>query len=127
MSKNFSILNKTRGKTPRIPFGKIKDKILGKEYELSLALVTPKEARSITRKTKKKDTPSNVLSFPLSKKSGEIIICPATARKQTPTYGVDYRTFMAHLFIHGATHLAGYTHSATMDREESRIASLFGF
>ena len=126
MPKNFSLLNKTRGKTPRIPFAKIKDTILGSDYDLSLALVTPKEAREVTQKTKKKDKPSNVLSFPLSKKSGEILICPATARAQAPQYGYSTTTFVARLFIHGCCHLDGYRHSATMEKKENQIAAQFG-
>lgn len=123
----FSLVNKTRSKVPRIPFREIKDAILGKNYDLSLAFITPKEARSITQKTKKKDSPSNVLSFPLTKKSGEILICPATARKQAPQYGYSASVFIARLFIHGACHLDGYTHSVTMEHEESRVAKRFGF
>src|SRR3989344_5223597 len=99
MPKNFSLLNKTRSKIPPIPFAKIKDAVLGRDYDLSLALITPQEARTVSRKTKHKDTPSNVLSFPLSKKSGEILICLGVARKQAPTYGLKYQTFLARLFI----------------------------
>lgn len=127
MSRNFLIRNKTRGKVPPIPFAKIKDAILGSGYDLSLALVTPKEARTITLKSKHKDKASNVLAFPLSEKSGEIIICPATARVQAPQYGHPYRNFLPRLFIHGCFHLAGYTHGGTMEKLEDQIAKQFDF
>ncbi len=124
---SFELTNKTRGKTPHLPFREIKDAVLGARYELSLALVTPKEARRITRKTKHKDKPSNVLAFALGKRSGEILLCPHTARLQAPLYGYDQRPFILRLFIHATLHLAGYAHGSTMDRKEDQIAKRFGF
>ena len=59
---------------------------------------------------------SNVLSFPYTKVSGEILICKSAAKPYTLPY----------LFIHGCLHLKGLTHSATMEREESRILKKFG-
>ncbi len=124
----FSLANKTRGAIPSIPFWKIKDHVLGKDYDLSLALLQPAQARRVTRETKNKDKASNVLSFPLSKDSGEIFLCPATARAQAREYGYENgELFLAHLFIHGLLHLKGYAHSDTMDNKEDQIASQFGF
>lgn len=59
---------------------------------------------------------SNVLAFPLSKTSGEILICKSAAKPYTPEY----------LFIHGCLHLKGSKHGATMEREEYRILKRFG-
>ena len=123
----FSLLNKTRGVTPAIPFAKIKDAALGKTYDLSVVLLTPAEARRVTLASKHIDKASNVLSFPLSSESGEIFLCPATARTQAREYGYTHHQFIAHLFIHGLLHLKGFDHSDTMDNEEGRIATLFGF
>ena len=60
---------------------------------------------------------SNVLSFPLSKTSGEILICKAAAKP----YTVEF------LFIHGLLHLKGLKHGAIMEGEESRLLKRFGF
>lgn len=95
----------------------MKEAVLGKKYELSLAFVGPSESRAMTLKVKNKDKASNVLSFPLSKTSGEIIICPAAAKP----YSLPY------LFIHGLLHLKGYKHSDTMDGIERRLVKKFGF
>lgn len=96
-------------------FNKIKDHVLGKKYDLSVAFLSQKEMRKVTLQTKKKDHVSNVLSFPLSKQSGEILICKAVAKP----FSVEY------LFIHGVLHLKGYKHSATMEREEQKLLDLF--
>jgi len=121
----FSLTNKTRGKIPNAPFDRIKNTVLGKQYELSLAFIAPAEARRITEETKHADHASNVLSFPLSKNSGEILICPATARAQAAEYGMAPQQFLIYLFIHGLLHLKGMPHGGTMESEESRIMQLF--
>lgn len=100
-----------------VPFDEIKNYVLGKRYDLSLAFLTPKKMREVTLKYKKKDHVSNVLSFPLSKTSGEILICKSAAKP----YSVAY------LFIHGLYHLKGYKHSDTMERNELRCLKRFGF
>ena len=104
-------------RTPAL-FPKIKDAVLGKRYDLSVALIAPAAMRR-AMKYKKVSTKkvSNVLSFPLSKTSGEILICKAAAKP----YGVPF------LFIHGLLHLKGLKHGATMEREEDRLLKRFGF
>ena len=96
---------------------KIKDAVLGKRYDLSVAFLSSAEMRKITVRTKKINKVSNVLAFPLSKTSGEILICKTT----TKPYSVEF------LFIHGLLHLKGQKHSATMEREEDRLLKRFGF
>lgn len=126
-AKNFSLLNATRGKTPRIPFARIATAVLGSSYELSVALLTPKAARALTRRVKNKNTASNVLAFPLGARHGEVILCPAQARAQAAEYGYAPRDFLAYLFIHGLLHLKGRRHGATMESEEQRFLKRFGF
>ncbi len=104
----------------RLPasFSKIKEAVLGKRYELSVAFLTPVAMR---RAMKYKASPakktSNVLAFPLSKTSGEILICKEAAKP----YSVQF------LFIHAVLHLKGLKHGATMEREEDRLLKRFGF
>lgn len=125
-SSHFSILNKTRGTLPRISFLEIKEAVLGKNYDLSVVLVTPALARSITLKAKHKDKASNVLSFPLSKNSGEIVLCPATARKEAPDWDASPTDFLTYLLIHGLLHLKGEQHGSTMEKKERSVCKRFG-
>lgn len=123
----FSLSNTTRSATPTIPFEDMKNAVLGKRYDLSLALISEAAARRITRQTKGKDKASDVLSFPLSPDSGEIVLCLGTARAEYRAHGYsDARTFLAHLFIHGLLHLKGFAHSDTMDATENKVAARFG-
>lgn len=104
----------------------IKEHILGKRYDLSFAFVPPAKMREVTQAHRGYDKASNVLSFPLSKTSGEILICKSTARKEAKSFGMDYPTFLAYLFIHGLLHLKGLDHGATMESEERRAMRRFG-
>ena len=81
--------------------------------------------REVTKKAKGTDKASNVLAFPLSKTSGEVLICKATARKEAKDFGMTPDTFIAYLFIHGVLHLEGFDHSATMEHEERRVMRRF--
>ena len=82
--------------------------------------------REVTQRTKNKDKASNVLAFPLSKTSGEILICKATARKEAKDFHMTPEVFVTYLFIHGLLHLKGLDHSATMEHEERRVLRRFG-
>ena len=81
-----------------------------------MALVGAAESRRITLASKNKDKASNVLSFPLSKTSGEIVLCPAARGEFTVGY----------LFIHGLCHLKGHAHGATMESVERRYLKKWG-
>ncbi len=102
-------------------FTKIKTEVLGEAYDLSFAFVTPVQMRKAMKFKKlppnelTKTQTSNVLSFPLSKKSGEILICKAAAKP----YTVEY------LFIHGLLHIKGMKHSDTMERAEDKLLKRF--
>src|SRR5262249_39910189 len=100
-------------------FNKLKKEVLGERYDLSFAFVSEKAMRRAMKfryaKIAGKKT-SNVLSFPLSRVSGEILICKAAAKPYTTQY----------LFIHGLLHLKGRVHGATMEREEAKLLKKFG-
>ncbi len=114
----LSISNKTRRPTPRITFAAIKDEILGSEYELSLVFISPATSRTLNRTHRGLDKSTDVLSFPLSKTSGEIFIDLATTEKMAPEFDMPLKKFVAFLFIHGCLHLIGMDHGATMEKAE---------
>jgi len=105
----------------------MKDAVLGGRYDLSLAFVSPKESQTLNKKHRGKNKPANVLSFPLSATSGEIIICLTEARKDAPKFDEMPRAFVAHLFIHACLHLKGMKHGSTMEKKERQYLKKFGF
>jgi rRNA maturation RNase YbeY len=126
-SISLSITNKTRSTIPRLPFADIAGDVLGTSYDLSVAFVTPREAARLARTYKGKDYEPNVLSFRLSKNSGEMVISPMVAKREAKSFGTDYRGMLLLLFIHGVFHLKGHSHGGTMERAERRILEKYGF
>ena len=73
--KGYCIVkNKTKDKLPRLPFLSIKNEVLGKDYQLSVAFVSSEEQEKINYSYRGKNQNTNILSFPLSPFSGEILI-----------------------------------------------------
>lgn len=122
---SLTITNLTKGKLPRLPFVKIVDAVLGKEYDCSLVIVSPRISRKLNLEHRGKDNSTNILSFPLDKTSGEIFLDLAQARKECAQFERSYQNFVGFLFIHGLFHLKGYDHSSTMERQEKKIRALF--
>jgi rRNA maturation RNase YbeY len=116
----------TKGKVPSLPFALMAEVILGKKYELSIVFATKKESQTLNNQYRGKNYPTNVLSFPLSKYSGEIILHLPTAKKEAPNFGIPYADFVGYLFIHGLLHLKGFDHGSTMESIEARFRKQFG-
>ncbi len=123
---SVSIKNMTKKSTlPRVPFSAIKDKILGEDYELSLVFATKALSKKLNFQHRGKNYPTNILSFTLDKKSGEIFIEPVQTRLDAPKFEMNYTKFMKFLFIHGCLHLKGMQHSSTMEKQEQKFLKLF--
>lgn len=108
-----------------IPFAAIKRAILGTSYELSLAFIGEKRATTLNLSYRKKTYAPNVLSFPLTKNTGEIFICPAIAYGEAAKFNLTPNGYIAYLFIHGCLHLKGYDHGDTMDTLERKYLKAF--
>ena len=123
--ETFSITNETKSTLPSVPFEKIKDSALGKSYSLSLVFITKATSRKLNRSYRDKDYPTNILSFELDKKNGEIFITPDVAKKEAKNFGRTYENFIAFLFIHGLMHLKGMEHGAIMEKAEAKLRKQF--
>jgi probable rRNA maturation factor len=102
---------------------RMRKKILGKDYFLSVAFVSPAKSRELNKKYRKKDKPTNVLSFALRKNAGEIILCPAVIKKEAKNFNRTFPQFMQFLVIHGMLHLKGYKHGKKMEQLEEKYSS----
>jgi rRNA maturation RNase YbeY len=123
---SLSIANKTKGKLPRLPFVRMKDAVLGPDYDLSLVFVTDKESQKLNQEHRGKSYIPNVLSFELDKTSGEVFINPSEARRQAPSFDKTYSKFIGFLFIHALCHLKGMKHGSRMERTEKEFRESFG-
>jgi probable rRNA maturation factor len=123
---NLSIINRTKGKPPRLPFRRMKDAVLGPAYDLSLVFVGDAESKRINIKHRGKDYIPNVLSFELGPDMGEIFINPTEAKRQASDFKRTQSNMIAFLFIHALVHLKGMEHGSTMERTEARFRKQFG-
>ena len=122
---NCSITNAAKGKLPRLPFSAMKEAVLGKKYRLSVVVITLAKMRSLNRTYRKKDAPTDILSFPLSKTEGEIFLNLTEAGKESKKFGRPFENFIAFLFIHGLVHLKGFAHGSRMEVLERKFRNKF--
>jgi probable rRNA maturation factor len=115
----------SKGTLPSVPFLALKEKILGKKYELSIRFVPPAEAQALNVATRNKDYIPNTLSFPLSETSGEIILCRSAMRREFKDFEMTYDNYLVFIVIHSMLHLKGYEHGSTMERKERDLLALF--
>jgi len=110
---------------PNIDFTKIKNHILGKQYELHVLICSDKLARSINKKYRNKDYVPNTLSFPYSQNSGEIILNIHKSNKEARHFKHSKTEHFLFLYIHSLLHLKGYTHGHKMEKEEKKLLNKF--
>ena len=122
--KNLTVIRK-KGELPTVSYLSIKEKILGKKYDLTIIFCTPKESQEKNKQYRKKDYPTNILSFPMSDKEGEIYISLSTARKDAKNFDMTPIKFLHLLIVHGALHLKGHAHGSTMEELEDTYLSKF--
>lgn len=125
MDEKLSVINKTKSKLPDLPFSLLKEAILGKNYCLSVAFIGEKDSRIINKRYRRKNKPANILSFLLHKDEGEIIICPAAARREAKNFGKTFGQFLRILVIHGMLHLKGFDHDERMEKLENLYCKKF--
>lgn len=125
-AKNLDITKTTKGALPRVPFALMKTEILGDKYELSISFVSPAEIKKLSLMYKGDDTHRNILSFPLNKSMGEIILCANEIKKEAPKFGTTFEKHLKYIVIHGMLHLAGHTHGSKMESKEKHFMSKFG-
>jgi probable rRNA maturation factor len=128
---------------PRIELAAWAQAALGRHApgrELSVRLVGPRESRTLNARYRRRDKPTNVLSFPSARETqhlhrsapqplGDLVICPAVLRAEARAQGKSVRAHWAHLVVHGTLHLVGYDHGRTRDAarmERREIAVLRG-
>ena len=127
----FAVKKATSVSLPKIPFQKMAERVLGKKYELSLVVCGDSLAQRMNRRYRpgrsgKKSYRPNVLSFPLTKSSGEIFLNAACAAREAKKYKVSLTARLALLYVHGLFHLKGLDHGARMERLERAMLKKFG-
>jgi probable rRNA maturation factor len=101
-----------------------------------LRFVEEAESRALNRRHRRKDRPTNVLSFVYDDEhgapGGDIVLCAPVLRREAVQQGKPFAAHCAHLVVHGMLHLQGYGHeqaaeAARMEAHEIAILAGLGF
>ena len=89
---------------------------------VTVAIVPDQRVRLLNRQYRRKDTPTDVLSFPSEERGylGDIVIAAGVARRQAADAGHSLQTELRVLALHGLLHLLGYDH----EHDDGRMARL---
>lgn len=91
----------------------------GATAELAVTLIGPARMQALNKRYRKKDEPTDILSFPLpgpkirgytAVSLGDLFVCPAVVRVKAKEASRPVRTQMKWTLVHGLLHLAGYDH-----------------
>ncbi len=105
----------------------------GKKVILTVLLSNNKKIKQLNKKFRKKDKPTDILSFPFEKKIsknigylGDIIISYDFINKPNSINIFQFKDKLAKIFIHGFLHLVGFDHIKVsefkkMNKEELKI------
>ncbi|GMU74087.1 MAG: hypothetical protein AMXMBFR44_2860 [Candidatus Campbellbacteria bacterium] len=104
---------------------RIATSVLGRSYDLSVVFVGDARSRTLNRTYRRKDKPTNVLSFPLSKNSGELYLDLPLCMREAPLFDATPHRHVYFLFVHGLLHLKGLDHGARMERLEREVMKKF--
>ena len=107
-----------------------------KKVVLTVLLSGNKKIKQLNKKFRKKNKPTDILSFPFKKKVsknmtylGDIIISYDYMNKTKSSNIYEFKDKVAKIFIHGFLHLVGFDHVKMkefkkMNKEESKIYKL---
>ena len=113
--------------------------------EISVRLTSDDHVRALNSEWRRKDKPTNVLSFPMAELYeyqdetfaekelllGDIILAHGVCEAEAADKHVDVEDHATHLIVHGTLHLLGYDHegeadAADMEAREVRALARLG-
>jgi probable rRNA maturation factor len=96
-----------------------------KRRSLTVALADDKRVRALNARDRKKDKPTNVLSYPSGEKSflGDVVLARQTVWREAKEQKKVPADHLVHLVVHGTLHLLGHDHE-TSDANADRMEAL---
>ena len=107
--------------------------------ELVIRIVDESESASLNETYRRKQGPTNVLSFPFEAPPavaldllGDVVICAPVVLREAAVQHKSAEAHWAHMVIHGVLHLLGYDHqsdiqASTMEKIEINILTELGY
>jgi len=109
-----TVVNLTKKAILGVPWRKIKNAILGNEYNLSLIIAGERRMKTLNKRYRKQDYAADTLSFSYSKNQGEVFLNAENSGKKA-----------LFLFIHSLLHLKGLEHGEKMESLEQMYYNKF--
>lgn len=100
------------------------------DQEISISLVDDETIQALNKQYRRKDKPTNVLSFSMkeghgggipSSLLGDVVISADTAHRDAAEAGWTTEQEIVYLLIHGILHLLGYNHENASRKESVRM------
>ena len=112
-----------------------------KAAEVCIRIVDEAESQQLNAQYRKKDAPTNVLSFYYDLADevqgeqrflGDLVICGQVLEKEAKAQQKTLEAHWAHMVIHGLLHLIGYDHqnetqASEMEKEEISMLEKLGY
>lgn len=105
-----------------------------KSAEMTIRVVDKAESQSLNSTYRKKDKPTNVLSFYYDDDScappgqpqllGDLVICAEVVEEEADQQNKNSVAHWAHIITHGTLHLLGYDHILEPDRLEMETVEI---
>jgi len=98
---------------------------VGVRGELSVRITSARELQTLNRRFRRKNKPTDVLSFPaLGTEGGDIAIAREIAAENARSLGHSLSTDLKILILHGLLHLAGFDHESDNGEMTARETQL---
>jgi probable rRNA maturation factor len=96
-----------------------------RKRSLTVALADDKRVRALNARDRKKDKPTNVLSYPSGEREylGDVVLARQTVWREARSQGKTAAAHVTHLVVHGTLHLMGYDHE-TSEADAERMEAL---
>ncbi len=96
-----------------------------RKRSLTVALADDRRVRVLNARDRKKDRPTNVLSYPSGERDylGDVVLARQTVWREAKSQGKTAADHVAHLVVHGTLHLMGYDHE-TSEADAERMEAL---
>ncbi len=104
--------------------------------EIGVRVVGEEEARALNYQYRRKDYPTNVLTFDYTGEpmvTADLVLCGPVVEREARAQGKTLRAHYAHLLVHGTLHAQGFDHEGSehhaleMEALEILLLSALGF
>jgi len=98
---------------------------LESDAEITVRIVGSEEGQALNRDYRKKDYPTNILTFDYTRKplvTADLVLCAPIVAKEAKANKKTLAAHYAHLLVHGTLHAQGYDHETGQKDAEAMEA-----